>query len=111
MRASPGTIVVPSFDFEARVAAVFSGIQIEERHGRRNCPKYTIKQFPSAEILRFQARGGVKSVHKPQLSNRMRCRWQVFDAGWVNLGKMVRPVCIGLFFCFSKVVRSRLFMN
>jgi trehalose/maltose transport system substrate-binding protein len=35
-------------------------------------------------------------VHKPQLSNRMRCRWQVFDAGWSNFGKMVGPVCLVL---------------
>ena len=26
----------------------------------------------------------------------MRCRWQVFDAGWSNFGKMVRPICIML---------------
>jgi len=35
-------------------------------------------------------------VHKPQLSNHMRCRWQVFDAGWSNFGKMVVPVCLVL---------------
>src|ERR1700692_787631 len=26
----------------------------------------------------------------------MRCRWQVFDAGWSNFGKMVGPVCLVL---------------